>query len=226
VVAVSARDAWAVGYYGNAGKTLIVHWNGTSWTRVPSRTPRFGGLGSNLSAMAATSAHRAWAVGATGTYQYLIERWTGAARQPVHVLAPGLGPGWDLVDVTATSAHSAWGVGRSAGARTSLAVMVQLLKAASDVDNNTTWIAAGIGKAPRGGIVAVPTNFAFRAIHCNDPKMPANSRGTATYWALHAGLSASKRWAALWHSKLRQQFLRDCTGRPSRGACNRALLSG
>ena len=112
VTATSARNAWAVGSIQDNSRTLTVHWDGTSWTRVPSPTPpRVGGIGSILSAVTATSARRAWAVGATGTSQYLIQRWTGAAWQPVHVLIPGLGPGWDLVDVTATSAHSAWGVG-------------------------------------------------------------------------------------------------------------------
>jgi hypothetical protein len=40
VSAYSLTDAWAVGdYYNNSTKvadTLIVHWNGTAWSRVPS----------------------------------------------------------------------------------------------------------------------------------------------------------------------------------------------
>ena len=34
VAAVSAGDAWAVGYYGNSAdsRTLIVHWNGHRWS--------------------------------------------------------------------------------------------------------------------------------------------------------------------------------------------------
>lgn len=31
VAATSATNVWAVGYTDGGGKTLIVHWNGTSW---------------------------------------------------------------------------------------------------------------------------------------------------------------------------------------------------
>jgi hypothetical protein len=59
VAATSAGNAWAVGG-ANSGKTLIVHWNGTAWSRVPS--PSLSGFAS-LSGVAATSATNAWAVG-------------------------------------------------------------------------------------------------------------------------------------------------------------------
>jgi hypothetical protein len=38
VDATSATDAWAVGGYssGSASGTLILHWDGTAWTQVPS----------------------------------------------------------------------------------------------------------------------------------------------------------------------------------------------
>lgn len=36
VTAVSAKNIWAVGYYIGTPKTLIEHWNGTSWIVVPS----------------------------------------------------------------------------------------------------------------------------------------------------------------------------------------------
>ena len=37
VAAASATSAWAVGYYeGSASRTLVVHWNGKAWKRVPS----------------------------------------------------------------------------------------------------------------------------------------------------------------------------------------------
>jgi hypothetical protein len=43
VSADSATDAWAVGDYGNpttrAGETLVLHWNGTSWSKVASPNP-------------------------------------------------------------------------------------------------------------------------------------------------------------------------------------------
>jgi len=38
ITAVSATDAWAVGHYNGsaAARTLILHWNGKAWKRVPS----------------------------------------------------------------------------------------------------------------------------------------------------------------------------------------------
>jgi hypothetical protein len=63
VAAVSSRNAWAVGStVAQAPKTVILHWNGTRWQRVPSPTPAGGGL---LAGVAATSARDAWAVGVT-----------------------------------------------------------------------------------------------------------------------------------------------------------------
>jgi hypothetical protein len=39
VAAVSARDAWAVGYSGRGNHTqvLIEHWNGSDWKAIPVR---------------------------------------------------------------------------------------------------------------------------------------------------------------------------------------------
>ena len=84
VVAVSARRAWAVGATGSGDgptKTLVLRWNGTTWKKMPSPSPRPNG---GLSGVAATSADNAWAVGYTasrshGSEQTLILRWNGTA---------------------------------------------------------------------------------------------------------------------------------------------------
>src|SRR5207244_3692911 len=77
--AVSATDVWTVGYYDNTGsglgRTLVEHWDGTSWAVVPS--PNLG-TGSYLYGVAAVSANDVWAVG----YSYnpnrtLVEHWNG-----------------------------------------------------------------------------------------------------------------------------------------------------
>jgi hypothetical protein len=42
VTATSANNVWAVGDYETSGPiihTLILHWNGKAWTRVPSPSP-------------------------------------------------------------------------------------------------------------------------------------------------------------------------------------------
>jgi hypothetical protein len=115
VTATSPRDAWAVGSTMGHFKTLIVHWNGTSWTRVPSPAPPpYAGGGSTLTGVAAGSPRSAWAIGATGidpSYKPMIERWTGGAWELKHLRVSGLGPGWVPEDVAAASARSAWVVG-------------------------------------------------------------------------------------------------------------------
>jgi hypothetical protein len=112
VAASSARDAWAVGEYGadfsgdSTGKTLILHWNGRSWKRVPSPDPRGGGI---LDDVAAVSARDAWAVGQTRAGQTLIIRWNGTAWKRV----PGPDSRDNLFSVAVTSARNAWAVGPS-----------------------------------------------------------------------------------------------------------------
>jgi hypothetical protein len=107
VAATSAKDAWAVGQYQSASgplRTLIMHWNGTAWTRVPSPDPVPGG--DTLNGVAAVSASDAWAVGGKNG-RTLILRWNGKAwRQMPGPDLPGA-----LAAVTATSATDAWAVG-------------------------------------------------------------------------------------------------------------------
>src|SRR5271165_5910702 len=57
VAATSATNAWAVG--GLGVPPLIVHWNGSTWSRVPTGAP----AGTVLDAVAASSPDNAWALG-------------------------------------------------------------------------------------------------------------------------------------------------------------------
>jgi hypothetical protein len=68
VAVVSATDAWTVGST-STGVTVILHWNGTAWTRVASPAPSGG---ADLQGVAATSASNAWAVGYTTAGATLI----------------------------------------------------------------------------------------------------------------------------------------------------------
>jgi uncharacterized membrane protein len=72
VAATSASNAWSVGQ-ALTGKSIILHWDGTSWKQVPSPTPRGGGA---YYAVAATSASNAWAVGGSNSkpFKTLIAR--------------------------------------------------------------------------------------------------------------------------------------------------------
>lgn len=108
--AVSASDAWAVGVTqdndGSNSKALILHWDGTAWTRAPVSTAP---ADSQLYGVAATSADNAWAVGYTvsnGATNALIVHWDGTAWTRVPAPAGTL-----LRSVTAVSDRSAWAVG-------------------------------------------------------------------------------------------------------------------
>jgi hypothetical protein len=64
VYVISARNAWAAGSAfssGKADKALLLHWNGSKWTRVSRPGP--AATGSELAALAASSAANVWAVG-------------------------------------------------------------------------------------------------------------------------------------------------------------------
>jgi hypothetical protein len=120
VAAISANDAWAVGWtgtgpdLGGTSQTLIEHWNGNAWTRVPS-PGNVPGVRTVLNAVAAGSPHNVWAVGSThlgSANKAFIVHWDGAAWN--RVLAPTLVPGVSLLGVTATSPRDAWAVGQTA----------------------------------------------------------------------------------------------------------------
>ena len=117
VVALGPNDVWAVGYSGNAAFgffTLVEHWNGVTWSIVPSPSPTGDDI---LRAVAATGASDTWAVGRsrnpftfrTGT---LTEHWNGNSWSQV------LGAGREdsaLYSVAAISPGIAWAVGDSTG---------------------------------------------------------------------------------------------------------------
>lgn len=112
--ATSASNVWAVGTYNNEAKatlTLIEHWNGTTWTQVPS--PNLAG--SSLQSVTATSASNAWAVGQYSngsTQQALIEHWNGTTWTQVPSPSPGGATGTNaLFSVASISSSDALAVG-------------------------------------------------------------------------------------------------------------------
>jgi hypothetical protein len=113
VTAISANDAWAVGYYspsGPAEQALIEHWNGTRWSMIPSPHP---GLGSGLSKVEAISANNVWAVGSFtdgSQVQTLTLHWDGSQWNVVKSPNPGKARN-ELSSVTVVSAHDIWAVG-------------------------------------------------------------------------------------------------------------------
>jgi hypothetical protein len=112
VAAVSANDVWAVGQsvdFG-AGRTLMVHWNGTAWSTVPSPSPgKFGWLRS----VSAVSGNDVWAAGThyvNGLQVTLILHWNGS----VWSVVPSPNDGaftQELFHVRAISGNDVWAVG-------------------------------------------------------------------------------------------------------------------
>jgi hypothetical protein len=155
VAAASASDAWAVGQLGGGGpgsgsgrsdRTLIEHWNGSSWAIVPSPvTPHPAG---QLSRVSVVSADDAWAVGWTGngttTFNALTEHWNGTAWTVVPVPASA-GAGVDLGAVAAISAHDVWAVGLTTSPGPTRDVILHW--------NGTAWQRSALPAGPSTGIL-------------------------------------------------------------------------
>ncbi len=115
VAVVAATDIWAVGSsggIGNAGRTLIEQWNGTSWSVVNS--PNVGTSSNVLGAVAVVAANDIWAVGyvALSSFETLIEQWNGTSWQVVKSLDRGTQDNF-LQGVAVITATNLWAVGNS-----------------------------------------------------------------------------------------------------------------
>jgi hypothetical protein len=171
VADTSADSAWAVGDTGfNAsGKTLMLRWNGTAWTRVPSPDP---GTSRHIADVAAASDGTAWAVGCTScntknsvSSQTLILRWNGTAW--TRVPSPSPGPSSYLESVAVAPDGTAWAVGWTDSPSYVLGTLIMEW-------NGTVWTTvqspdpgsgpgagdylSGVGVAPGGGAWAVGYN--------------------------------------------------------------------
>lgn len=104
VSATSATDAWAVGGYSNADPAgaLILHWDGSSWSQVPSVPANVGGP-----FVAATATGDTWLVGT------VAGRWNGHAwaTTPVPLVTNHLGNRGGNVSAFAVAGHAAWVAG-------------------------------------------------------------------------------------------------------------------
>lgn len=127
--AITPTDVWAVGAWvgastRNAYATLIEHWNGNSWTIVPSPNP---GYSRQLYGVTALSARNVWAVGyyqraVKGILHFrtLVLHWNGRAWTRVE--SPQIGrisqhANSQLAGVAAVSPRSVWAVGTYTASR-------------------------------------------------------------------------------------------------------------
>jgi hypothetical protein len=141
--AVSATDVWAVGDQqsqdGTYG-TLIEHWDGKSWSAVPSPDP--GASGNHLYGVAAAGPRDIWAVGQRNGQDSdapLVEHWNGHGWTVVDVPTAGLTSG--LLQGVAVHGSEVWAVGQSDDAAHQARPLVEHLR-------NGTWTAqqpAGLG---------------------------------------------------------------------------------
>jgi len=119
VAAVSANDAWIVGYSAFIGtpQTLAEHWDGSRWSVVPS--PTVAG-GSQFNAVAALAANDVWAVGSRNgglpefqtTVATLTAHWNGSTWTAIP--SPNIANRFhELVDVAMIASNDVWAVGSS-----------------------------------------------------------------------------------------------------------------
>jgi hypothetical protein len=124
VAGTSPSDVWAVGWYrdlpyGNrAQHSLVLHWNGSAWSRVSS--PDVGNAQTVLKDVVALSSTDVWAVGYTddfgGPTRAVALHWNGTSWTVAP--APALGT---LDAVTALSPTDIWASGTDANGNLELA---------------------------------------------------------------------------------------------------------
>jgi len=154
VAAIAKNNIWAVGSYNNASntqQTLIEHWNGASWSIVPS--PNVASLFNALTAISAVSATDIWAVGnvsGANGFQRLIEHWNGASWSIVQSSGTG-----QLTGVAAIASNNVWAVG-SAASTNNIQTLIEHW-------NGSTWSVVsssgpGLASNTLNGVIAISAN--------------------------------------------------------------------
>ena len=143
ISALSPSDMWAVGSVTTVvgttvqTRTLAEHWNGSSWSIVPSRNATSSNL---LTGVAAVAGNNVSAVGYTvttdGTNQpdrTLIEHWNGSVWSVVASPSPASDD--TLSGVAARSASDIWAV----GTRQDRSGAIPIDRTLTEHWNGTTW---------------------------------------------------------------------------------------
>jgi Holliday junction resolvase len=114
--ALSSEDAWAVGFYSLTGdgrgllQPLLEHWDGRSWSMIPS--PQVG-ANAMVTGITAIASDDVWAVGSysegTRDIRALVEHWDG--KKWAVVPSPDIGSNHALVAMVAVAPWDVWAVG-------------------------------------------------------------------------------------------------------------------
>jgi hypothetical protein len=114
VAAVASNDVWAVGTQQPTSltdpHTLILHWNGSAWSIVPSPNDGGNNVDNHLLAAAAVASNDVWATGFSG-FGTLAEHWDGTSWSIVQTPNIRGGEPLFLQSVVALSNNNVWAVG-------------------------------------------------------------------------------------------------------------------
>jgi hypothetical protein len=188
----SPTDAWAVGgicheKYSNC-RTLIEHYDGTSWSVVPSPFERSF---STLNSVSSSSPTDAWAVGFKNYQINLIEHWDGSVWTEVstnHGLRCNHGSSLNSVSVNPTDPSDVW----IAGFLQSGCQPPQVIGFTEHWDG-TQWTSIEIGNRLINAVSATPTSGAWAVGETHQHPYIVNVNGAKfTEWkAAHSCCSLS-----------------------------------
>jgi hypothetical protein len=110
-VAIADHDIWAVGNSTASGteQPFAAHFNGTSWSAVPTPTLSHGGVFNDVSAVASNDVWAAGSRNVGSSFNTLIEHWNGTSWSVVP--SPKLANGASLSAMTAVSSNDVWAGG-------------------------------------------------------------------------------------------------------------------
>jgi hypothetical protein len=197
VTCIAARNCWAVGSFGKSGsgtQNLVLHWNGTKWTRV--RVPEAGGASkqadSELNSIRCPTTSRCLAVGsyttgaAPGEPFNQVLTWNGRSWTAQRVRNPGTGtPDYEntLVSIGCAAKTSCWAVGPRQATKVQ-GILNQVLRW-----NGRSWVRQRITQ-PGGTGSAAKNELA--AVTCTS---------TRNCWAVGSDGAFSRNQAQHWNGK-------------------------
>ncbi len=156
-----------MGFNGQA--TLVRHWDGSAWSRVPS--PTVAGKVCELESVTVAGPDDVWAVGDASGGETLIEHWDGTSWSVV----PGVNPGNAtnrLTSVSAVGPDDVWAVGYYGDEG-------QSTKSLALHWNGSRWSRSTLFKRPYGhlgGVVAIAADDAWGVGE------QSSQRSVATHW--------------------------------------------